>query len=79
MLRKGPGDLRVNWCQLTIIDESTGELLYRNAWATDLDLNQAIVIEVAAAGRSRWKIENESFNVLKIRGYNFSHNYGHGQ
>jgi hypothetical protein len=37
------------------------------------------VVEVAVAGRSRWKIENEGFNVLKNRGYHFDHNYGHGQ
>jgi anthranilate phosphoribosyltransferase len=37
------------------------------------------VVEVVASGRSRWKVENEGFNVLKNRGYNFEHNYGHGQ
>jgi len=30
------------------------------------------------AGRSRWKIENETFNTLKNQGYNFEHNFGHG-
>ena len=30
------------------------------------------------AGRSRWKIENETFNTLKNQGYNFDHNFGHG-
>ena len=78
-LRKGPKALAVNWCQLTIIKEATGEVLYRNAWVTDHDLDEANVVEVVAAGRSRWKIENEGFNVLKNRGYNFAHNYGHGQ
>ena len=29
-------------------------------------------------GRSRWKIENETFNTLKNQGYNFTHNFGHG-
>ena len=29
-------------------------------------------------GRSRWRIENETFNTLKNQGYNFEHNYGHG-
>jgi hypothetical protein len=29
-------------------------------------------------GRSRWKVENETFNTLKNQGYNFEHNYGHG-
>lgn len=31
------------------------------------------------AGRARWKIENETFNTLKNQGYNFEHNYGHGE
>jgi hypothetical protein len=30
------------------------------------------------AARSRWRIENETFNTLKNQGYNFEHNYGHG-
>ncbi len=30
-------------------------------------------------GRSRWKIENETFNTLKNQGYHFDHNFGHGQ
>jgi hypothetical protein len=29
-------------------------------------------------GRSRWKIENETFNTLKNQGYHFERNYGHG-
>jgi hypothetical protein len=29
-------------------------------------------------GRSRWKIENETFNTLKNQGYHFEHNFGHG-
>jgi len=32
-----------------------------------------------AVGRSRWKIENETFNTLKNQGYNLEHNYGHGK
>ena len=42
-------------------------------------LNEATVVAVARDGRSRWKVENEGINVLKNRGYNFEHNYGHGQ
>ena len=78
-LRKGASPLRVNWCQLIVVDETSGEVLYRNAWATDHSLDEATVVQVAAAGRGRWKIENEGFNVLKNRGYNFSHNFGHGK
>ena len=29
-------------------------------------------------GRSRWKIENETFKTLKNQGYQFEHNFGHG-
>ena len=29
-------------------------------------------------GRSRWKVENETFNTLKNQGYNFEYNYVHG-
>ena len=31
------------------------------------------------AAEARWKIENESFNVLKNHGYELEHNFGHGQ
>ena len=37
------------------------------------------VAELAACGRARWKIENETFNVLKCGGYNLEHNFGHGK
>jgi hypothetical protein len=30
-------------------------------------------------GRTRWKIENEQFNVHNNHGYELTHNYGHGQ
>lgn len=30
------------------------------------------------AGRSRRRIENETFNTLKNQGHHFEHNYGHG-
>jgi hypothetical protein len=29
-------------------------------------------------GRTRWRIENETYNTLKNQGYHFEHNYGHG-
>ena len=35
--------------------------------------------ELAACGRARWKIENETFNTLKTKGYNLEHNFGHGK
>jgi hypothetical protein len=77
-LRDGDDALVVNWCELTTTDES-GQVLYHNAFATSLALDDYRVLEVVAAGRSRWKIENENNNTLKTKGYHFEHNYGHGQ
>jgi hypothetical protein len=77
-LRDGDDALLVNWCELTTTDEH-GNILYHNAFATSLALNDGTVPEVVAAGRCRWKIENENNNTLKTKGYHFEHNYGHGQ
>lgn len=56
-----------------------GELLYHNSWVTDLEVSQETVRTIISIGRSRWKIENEQFNVHKNCGYELEHNYGHGQ
>lgn len=48
------------------------------SWVTKLVLTPENVYQIMRAGRSRWKIENETFNTLKNQGYNFEHNYGHG-
>ena len=50
----------------------------RFCWITDLSLNDKNVSKIAKGGRSRWKIENETFNTLKNQGYQFEHNFGHG-
>jgi hypothetical protein len=42
-------------------------------------LTEDNVVEVTACARARWKIENESFSVLKNNGYNLAHNFGHGK
>jgi hypothetical protein len=78
-LRAGGGNaLRVNWCELTIVHEETGEQLYHNGFATNLALTKDNVPSTVAAGRARWKIENENNNVLKNYGYHLEHNFGHG-
>jgi hypothetical protein len=56
-----------------------GTQLYHNAWFTDLDVTPAHVAAIVRIGRSRWKIENEHFNVHKNHGYELEHNYGHGK
>lgn len=77
-LRDADDALTVNWCELTTTD-ADGKVLYRNAFATTLALDDRTVAAIVEAGRSRWKIENENNNTLKTKGYHFEHNYGHGQ
>ncbi|MCY4644020.1 MAG: hypothetical protein OXB88_05325 [Bacteriovoracales bacterium] len=48
-------------------------------WITNITLNERNIWKVMRGGRSRWKIENETFNTLKNQGYNIEHNYGHGK
>jgi hypothetical protein len=70
--------LKVNWCELVVTD-GEGTVLYHNTWITDWKITDANVAGLAAAGRARWKIENENNNVLKHRGYHLEHNFGHGK
>lgn len=77
-LRDGNEALHVGWCELTTTD-ANGQVLYRNAWASSKPINADNVVALVAAGRSRWKIENENNNTLKTQGYRFEHNYGHGK
>lgn len=78
-LRSGSDALRVNWCEVRILREKTGEQLYFNQFATNHQLNDQSVAEVVASGRAHWKTENESHNVLKNHGYHLDHNFGHGK
>ena len=77
-LRNADDALSVNWCELTT-RSADGKVLYRNAFATSLMVDDANVVEVVTSGRARWKIENENNNTLKTKGYRFEHNFGHGQ
>ena len=77
-LRDTKDALKVNWFEIEIRNPA-GEVTYRNSYITDLRVNRANVADHAASGRSRWKVENETFNVLKTGGYHLEHNYGHGK
>lgn len=77
-LAEGADPLKVNWCDLRITN-AQGQLLYRNDFVTDFTLNDANVAAIVAAGRARWKIENENNNTLKTKGYHLEHNFGHGK
>ena len=77
-LRDGKDALLVNCIGFEIVD-AKGKFKYSMAWVTSLPVSKDNVAEIVACGRARWKIENESFNVLKNHGYELEHNFGHGQ
>jgi hypothetical protein len=77
-LRDGKDAALVNWIGFEIFDRN-GRVKYSIAWVTSLPVNQHSVAEIAACGRARWKIENETFNVMKNHGYELEHNFGHGE
>jgi hypothetical protein len=74
----GTGRVRGTFLEVWSHNRS-GKQLYYNAWFTDLEVSADNVAEIMGIGRSRWKIENEQFNVQKNQGYELTHNYGHGQ
>ena len=76
-LNKTHSDIRVNYLDYWEIDKHGKERNF--AWITSIELTRETVNPVMRAGRSRWKVENETFNTLKNLGYNLEHNYGHGQ
>lgn len=59
-------------------EKSNGKIQYFS-WVTQLEVNKENAYKLMRIGRSRWKIENETFNTLKNQGYHFEHNYGHGK
>jgi len=77
-LRDGKDAMPVNWAGFQILD-AKGKVKYTMAWVTSLPVSKENVAEIVACGRARWKIENESFNVMKNHGYELEHNFGHGK
>jgi hypothetical protein len=72
------GVVRVNFLEVWE-QRPDGTVGYHNSWVTDFIVTPETVAAIAGIGRSRWKIENEQFNVQKNHGYELEHNYGHGQ
>ena len=77
-LRATEDAIAVNWFSIEILNDK-GKRTYHNSFVTDLAVSADTVAELAACGRARWKIENETFNVLKTGGYNLEHSFGHGK
>ena len=74
-------DVRVNFIEHWEI-AATGR--YKNkrktfTYITDHSITKKIAADIAKGGRTRSKIENETFNTLKNQDYHFEHNYGHGK
>ena len=69
-------DLKVSFVECHETKPEGGSM--RFSWVTDIELSRGNLMKVMRAGRARWRIENETFNTLKNRGYNFEHNFGHG-
>jgi hypothetical protein len=77
-LKDDKSALKVNWFEIEIRN-TAGKVTYHNSYITNLQINKENIVELAACARARWKIENEAFNVLKTKGYNLEHNFGHGK
>ena len=77
-VRDGADAMQVNWCCVEVFDRSN-KRVYSGAFITDHEMTDKNVAEIAHAGRTRWKTENEHNNTLKNHGYYLEHNYGHGK
>lgn len=71
-------DIEVNYFQYEQFN-TKGVRTFYSSWITDLPVDQENIEELVEVGRSRWKIENETFNTLKNQGYHLEHSYGHGK
>ncbi len=75
-LNESRADVRVGFIEYWEIGK---DKVQHFSWVTDLRVSKRNVYKLMRGGRARWKIENETFNTLKNQGYNFEHNYGHGE
>ena len=76
-IRSTEDALSVGWVSVLVTAED-GRKIYRNSFITNHPLTEETVADIVAAGRARWKVENEDINTLKTKGYNLEHNFGHG-
>lgn len=70
-------ELSVNYLEWWEIDKVGKQKVF--TWVTNLSITPENAPELARTARSRWRVENEVFNVLKNQGYEFGRNYGHGK
>lgn len=77
-IREGADALSVNWFDISIVTPK-GKTSYYSSFITNIVPTKENISELASCARARWKIENETFNVLKNNGYHLEHNFGHGR
>jgi hypothetical protein len=75
-LNESRSDVRVNFIEYWEVSQ---DKVQHFSWVTDFRVTKYNVYKLMRGGRARWKIENETCNTLKNQGYNFEHNYGHGE
>lgn len=78
LLRDMEPSIETNWLELIITREKDQKIIFKNNWITDHLVSSNNIVEVARAGRTRWKTENENHNTLKTKGYHLEHNFGYG-
>ena len=78
-MRETEPSLMVNWYKVEIFDLAKNKIIYKNSFITNHELSDSNIFPMIVSGRTRWKVENESNNILKNQGYNLEHNFGHGQ
>lgn len=79
VLNKSNKEVQVNFLQHHEYDEKTGDVSKRFSWVSDMEIDRSRILLYQRGGRSRWRIENETFNTLKNQGYHYEHNFGHGK
>ena len=67
--RAGPKALAVNWCALTIVGETTGEVLYHNAWASDYQLTADTIRPWSPLGAAAGGSNPKTTTCSRIRPY----------
>lgn len=72
-------DVLTNYFEVIETDKKNGVQVFFSTWITDILISSENIEELVEVARSRWKIENETFNTLKNQGYHLEHNYGHGK
>jgi len=75
-LNESNQDVLVNFLEYW---EVTPDKVKHFSWVTDFAVTEKNAYQIMRGGRTRWKIENETFNTLKNQGYHFEHNYGLGE